>query len=178
MNIELNDIFKNSFVITVDDKRYGTFVKNFADAGLDTPLPKKFIGFQLLNGAHRGTGFVKTNNICNCAFSHVAIVKTAQALGLDYVCVFEDDALPCRGCRDKLEKCVRDIPDGADLVKFGYSSVSKNSVRVNGAFERSKTTGSHAYMIFKKYYSAFVENAYRDLHIDQSAMNDPGRNIY
>lgn len=121
---------------------------------------------------------MKTNNICNCAFSHVAIVKTAQALGLDYVCVFEDDALPCRGCRDKLEKCVQVIPDDADLVKFGYSGVAKNPVRVNGAFERSKTTGSHAYMIFKKYYSAFVENAYRDLHIDQSAMNDPGRNIY
>lgn len=45
MNIELNDILKNSFVITVDDERYDAFVKNFADAGLNTPSPQKFVGF-------------------------------------------------------------------------------------------------------------------------------------
>jgi GR25 family glycosyltransferase involved in LPS biosynthesis len=44
-----------------------------------------------------------------CAYSHMQCWHTAKAQNLDYVCVFEDDAMICRSLR------AIDVPDAADI---------------------------------------------------------------
>lgn len=71
---------KNSFVISINDKRYKLFKKIFNYYQL--PLPKLFNG-------------VKHNNpVLGCLLSHYNILKLATLWSLPYIFVFEDDVLP------------------------------------------------------------------------------------
>lgn len=70
---------KNSFVISINDKRYKLFKKIFNYYQL--PLPKLFNG-------------VKHNNpVLGCLLSHYNILKLATLWSLPYIFVFEDDVL-------------------------------------------------------------------------------------
>ena len=169
----------NSFVITIDDKRYQNFCKRFEFVGLNNPLPKKFIGFQIQNGVYRESGFIKTKNICNCWFSHIAIVSMANALGWDFVCIFEDDTLPANDVASRLDEILSDVPDDADIIKFGHLGVfdDKPITEYDKIFDIRETRGSHAYVIFKRFYDKFIEITKRDILIDHTPMNDKTSNI-
>ena len=45
----------------------------------------------------------------------------AKELGMSYVIVFEDDAYPCIGIKDKLKKYLSIVPDDANMVILGWS---------------------------------------------------------
>ena len=77
MVIGIDNLFENSFVVSIDNNRYNRFCTLFEKANLNRKMPKKFIGFQVANGVHSESGFIKMNNVCNCAFSHIALVKCA-----------------------------------------------------------------------------------------------------
>lgn len=94
---------------------------------------------------------------------------------LDFICVFEDDAIPCMDCKQILTKQLQHIPNDVDLLKLGHLGNVKPPIEFNDCFEVPVLSfGSHAYIVFKQYYGKFIENAYRDMHIDRLAMNVKG----
>ena len=48
-----------------------------------------------------------------CAYSHMTCWRIGKARDLDHICVFEDDAVICRGLRGL------DMPDAADMLYLG-----------------------------------------------------------
>lgn len=171
MKISVDMLFQKSFVISINESRYDVFCKRFNQYGLNTPLPKLFKGFTIPNGMHKECGFFKTSNSCNCLFSHIALVKLAQSLDLPFVCIFEDDAYPCINCRNKLQQMLDRLPDDIDLLKLGHLGSLKDKIVIDNTFEVVQTYGSHAYVVFKKYYDKYIELSNKDLHIDRSSMN-------
>lgn len=171
MKIEVDDFLRNSLVLSVNNERLALFKKRFEDAGL-TPVPRFFRGFTIPNGIQRYCGLIKSNNICNCGFSHIALMKAAQVAGMKFMGVFEDDALPCIGCREKLAEVLENIPDDADLVKFGSLGNMTEPTWTGGFFEKARSWGSHAYIVFEKYYDTFVDHCSADLRVDVRAMNN------
>ena len=63
------------------------------------------------------------------------------------------------------------IPDDADIVKLGHLGKLSASKNIDSRFESALSYGSHAYIVFKKYYSKYIEATKKDLVIDKSAMN-------
>jgi GR25 family glycosyltransferase involved in LPS biosynthesis len=176
--ITLQELLDHSFVITINDERFDNFCKVFQEHGLNS-LPKRFNGFMLPNNIYKDIGLIKTSNICNCSFSHAAIIKTVEALDWSFVCIFEDDAYPHKDIINKLQNILSNIPDDVDMIKLGYLIIkNKNDLNIlnNKLFySNAKTTGSHAYIIFKKYYSIyqkiFNKNATADLLLMNSKNN-------
>lgn len=99
---------------------------------------------------------------------------------LDFICIFEDDAIPCINCKQLLTKQLQHVPDDVDLLKLGHLGNVKSPIEFNDYFEVPVLSfGSHAYIVFKRYYSKFIENIYKDMHIDRLAMNaKSGSKIY
>ena len=69
---------------------------------------------------YKSAGIVKTSNAANVRLSNLAVVKMAEALDWPFVCIFEDDALPCIGARTKLEDSLKDLPADIDMLKIGW----------------------------------------------------------
>ena len=170
MKIEVADMLQNSFVISVNEQRRAQFCQAFNSYNL-SPLPKLFNGFTIPNGIYKDSGIIKTSNVCNCLISHVAIVKMAQSLNWPFVCIFEDDAWPCKNIADKLGKVLSHLPDQIDLLKFGHFGSLKDVQQYDENFSIIQTYGSHAYIVFKHYYDRYVDLSKKDLHIDRLAMN-------
>jgi len=152
MTIAVKDLLEHSFVISVDKNRYGVFCDRFSKYGLNDPLPRLFEGFKLKNGIHKEQGFIKTKNLCNCFFTHIALIKMAQCLDMDYICIFEDDALPCKDITEKLQMHLDSLPTDVDMLKFGYLGILNVNKKIDKMFSIAKTLGSHAYIVFKRFY--------------------------
>ena len=182
MEIAINDLLENSFVITIDDQRYNEFVNNFKHAGFDL-LPRRFDGFAIPNGMYKNVGLIKTKNYCNCSLSHIAIVKYAKMMNMPYVCIFEDDAYPCKGIQEQFKRLISMIPYDADIVKLGFTRyVDKAKVfDSNGELSLLKNEnswGSHAYIVFSKYYDKYIENYHKDMLADGMVLNDVDASIF
>ena len=179
MKIQIDDFLVHSFVISIDDNKLETFYRRFQKCSLCTLLPKHFTGFQILNGIYKECGLVKTRDLCNCFISHIALVKMAQALDWDYIGIFEDDACPCIDYREKLQNILQNLPSDIDLLKLGHLGCIGDRHTVDSKFEEVETYGSHAYIVFKKYYNKYIELSQKDLHIDRLAMNaSNGTKVY
>ena len=95
---------KNSFVISINDKRYKLFKKIFNYYQL--PLPKLFNG-------------VKHNNpVLGCLLSHYNILKLATLWSLPYIFVFEDDVLPNKNIIHYLNEALKNVPDNFKILKL------------------------------------------------------------
>jgi len=81
-------------------------------------------------------------------------------LDLPFVCIFEDDAYPCNGICQELEKCLNSMPDRCKLLIFGYSFLKCGKPFDDNLLSNANCYGSHAYMVFKDMYDAFI--AYLD----------------
>ena len=166
-------------MISVDDFRYGIFCERFAKYGLNCPMPRLYGGFQLKNGIYKESGLIKTKNLCNCYFTHIALVKMAQSLDWPYIAIFEDDALPCKEIAGKLSYYLDALPDDVDIFKMGHLRYIDKPVELTKDFIRVCAYGSHAYVVFKKYYKDYIDTASNnDFHVDCTCMNNPGKNIY
>lgn len=177
MTIPISELLQKSFVLSVSSTRYHTFCERFTKYGLNTPLPRLYKGFELKNGVYNKIGLIKTNNICNCNISHVCLIKVIQSLGWDYVCIFEDDALPCKDILSKLEYYLKDIPDNIDLLKLGHIEFWDRH-NTTSKYIQQQTLGSHAYIIFKQYYEEFTRLFLKEQRIDRLCMNANNRNIF
>ena len=177
MTITVKELLEHSFVISVDDFRYKTFCERFSKYGLNDPLPRLYKGFTIKNNIYKETGFIKTKNLCNCFFTHIAMVKMAQALMWDYICIFEDDALPCLDIIEKLSYYLTSIPNDVDLMKLGYLGILKTNRKIDQKFIDAKTLGSHSYVVFNRFYQTYIDYSMSDISIDRSSMNVETANI-
>lgn len=158
-SIDLQSLLEHSFVISVNQKQLQTFNERFKAAKLDCPLPKLFRGFQLKNGIHRQSGFIKTNNVINCTLSHMAIVTAAAALGWPYVCIFEEDALPASDAKEQLEQILKVVPDNCKCLRLGYRIVDDKNIARSSRFISNVTAwGSQAQIVFSSYYDEMLKN--------------------
>lgn len=174
MTVSVQELFGHSFVISIYDERLQVFKQRFQKEGL--PMPRVFTGFQYKNGVYKTAGIVKTRNTANVRLSNLAIVKAAEALDWPFVCVFEDDALPCISAKQKLEDLLHQLPDDIDMLKLGWLCKS-NIVDMHNGLQCAQTFGSHAYIVFSKHYKRFQDNTTRLFITDTFPMNDPSSNI-
>lgn len=173
MNITLQKLLDHSFVITINDERFDNFCKVFNTYNLN-PLPRRFNGFTLPNDIHKNIGLIKTSNMCNCSFSHAALIKTVEALDWPFVCIFEDDAYPRKDIIDKIQIILNDIPDDVDMIKLGYTKINNKNKPINidnRFYSDAQTYGSHAYIVFKKYYKIYQKLFNIDAVADMLLMN-------
>lgn len=172
-NITVHDLLQHSFVITIDNKRYTKFCQRFTNCKLNNPLPTKYIGFTVQNVFKDSNKM--NNGFLNCSFSHAAIVKFAQAMQYEYVCIFEDDAVPNVSTYDKLQNILKNIPDNTDILKFGWNRESDNklpTIHFNHLFDCRSTYGAHAYVVFKQYFSKYNETFSLYPYSDHEVFND------
>lgn len=203
MNLGVTEILQNSFVVTIDEKRFGAFECAFRKSGFGS-VPQKFIGFEvsdrylldtfkpiaeLRNSPLRGKlehNLQKMHSICNSA-SHFAIVQHAMLLNLPFVAIFEDDAVPVPGCIGKLAEFCSNVPDCTDILRLGYLKPaswhdSKRHVRSNvilNHFVVENYLGSHAYIVFRKHYRKFLETTKDQPKCDYARINpSPDKVVY
>lgn len=155
MDISIEELFENSFVLTIDDNRLSRFYNFLRAEGIDV-LPKKFMGFT--NGNLGG--------VENCTLGHISMIKMAKALDLPFIFIFEDDAYPIDNLKQKLDIYLKGIPDDAYVLKLGWWYNYKLS-NLNNKFNLSNdnTWGTHAYIIFKNAYDFYLNEYNKDLKL-------------
>lgn len=155
MDISIEELFENSFVLTIDDNRLSRFYNFLRAEGIEV-LPKKFIGFTNDN----------LGGVENCTLGHISIVKMAKALDLPFIFIFEDDAYPIDNLKQKLDIYLKGIPDDAYVLKLGWWYNYKLS-NLNNKFNLSNdnTWGTHAYIIFKNAYDFYLNEYNKDLKL-------------
>ena len=99
MDILVDNLFSNAFVLSIDNSRIELIKKIFWYHQLK--FPKVFNGY-----TNNGLDFLFYGyqpdkqrlyaNAYNCSLGHTAIIKMAKCLDLPYVLVLEDDAYPCK----------------------------------------------------------------------------------
>lgn len=89
----------------------GNFAREFGESN----VPRAFDGMVMkysLGG---------TSNLIRSTYSHFEVVKMAKALDLPFITIYEDDAYPMIGAKEKMDKWLQDteIPDDTDILMFG-----------------------------------------------------------
>jgi hypothetical protein len=175
---------QRSFVVSIDNERLNAFYKNLSMNGFQSNLfPKHFIGYEIsdkyLVDNFKELSDLRFSNIhgpfeerlklihslCNNA-SHFAIVQYAKLLDWSFVTIFEDDAVPENNCIEKLREYCSNILDDIDVLRIGYL-IDHHKIRekdyippkiVHDHFIVETFGGSHAYIVFKKYYERFLKD--------------------
>ena len=93
MNLTIDDILKNSYVISIDTNRFCRFKEIFLKNGI-TNIPSLYKGFKLKLGTYYGCTLKQPSILC--CLTHLSIIKLAQINNLPFVCIFEDDAFPIK----------------------------------------------------------------------------------
>ena len=174
MNIKIDELLENSFVISINKTRYAAFLQAFSAAGF-TIFPKLVNGF--IVNSNGGTNYKLpklTYPILGNSFTHASIVKYGQTFNKDFVCIFEDDAFPCIEVQEKLTYYLEDIPDDAGILKLGISIlVNSNGYQiVNSKYIKNLYTfGCHAYVVFKKYYDMYFKLFEKNIVCDHDVFN-------
>lgn len=165
----IDDVFKNSFVISIDKNKYNRFLKIFKTQFGTLLLPKLFVGSQNK----------KLTGPQNCTLSHLNIVKNAKCMNLPYVMIFEDDAYPCIDVYNKFSMYLKYLPLNIKLLILGWSNHSQlkefkqQKQQFNKHINNITTiiSGSHAYILFKEGYDDYINfftknpNATADCHV-------------
>ena len=161
MNISLDNLLNNSYVVSINNKTMARFNSVFLHAGFKT-LPKMMPGFIFTQKQIEDDSFLKATSqvagklkygALGCGVSHACLVRHAYLSNLDFICIFEDDAYPCDKILEKLPKFLTNIPDECDILKLGWSKVYRGRIDTNKAHSYgAKSWGTFAYIIFKKHY--------------------------
>lgn len=159
MQIKVEDLLRHSVVISIDNEIYNRFKCIFEQQEL-TPIPKLYQGMEVYGiGAYwEPRHQIQDNSIAQCLYSHLSIIKMAKFLDWPYVCIFEDDAYPCRNCRQHLEELLNDVPDDANCLILGTYHLKTTSYSKSDKISYcNEVWGSHAYIMFKKGYDDYIE---------------------
>lgn len=189
MDISVDQLIENSFVISIDSKILCRFNSIFSNAGF-TALPKPFSGFKFNRNQFTADKFTKklyenknstaaTYGALGCGVSHAALVKHADLIGLDFVCIFEDDAYPCIDVIQKMQTALQGIPDDCDILKLGWSRIYNKKEDLSQKFNREpQSYGTFAYIVFKKYYKEYFRNFEKSYISDHIVMNNDNVHLY
>ena len=158
MTINLEELLAHSYVLTVSQHRLKHFNRTFQKYGL-MPLPKPYRG-RIVD--RRSREYSINRHFVAAHMSHFEICELARRDGWPYVCIFEEDAAPCKNIGNELTEHLVDIPEDALICKLGYVPCSGEqlSLPCTGKWERITDEkfgrfflgGSHAYIIFSRFY--------------------------
>lgn len=171
MTITVKDLLEHAYVLTVNKHRLARFYRTFQSRGL-VPLPRPYSG----RIVDRQSAEWRINRHYVAAhMSHFEICEKARKDNWPYVCIFEEDAIPCMDVYQRLSEHLIDIPDDAVVCKLGYVRCSGETLSLpcTGKFERiteskfaeTSFAGSHAYIVFKSFYAqnTIMLSRYREL---------------
>jgi len=141
------------FMISIDNRRFNRTCELFEH--FDLKKPTKFTGFTFSN----------MPTAAKIMVANLALVKMAKALEYDAVFIFEDDAYPCDGIKEKLQD-ISEVPDDCKVLDLGWIKNSnppskEQFVRPNG----NHMFGEHSYVVFKDGYEDF-ENYFKTTNIN------------
>lgn len=122
MKINSTELLKNSYALTINQRRFDLLCKTFEKCRIDPP--SRIAG-------------IRNRSICGgscCSIGHRTIVQAAKIMDLPYVCIFEEDAYPRPDCRDYIDKALADVPDDAECVVLGWSRITKNARKQHGQY--------------------------------------------
>ena len=175
MSIDINQLLLNSYVISVNTNRYKNFIKNFTEKKL-FPLPKLFNELK----TEKNNGWIYQNKILaqhgnkvlNCSLSHLFLIVIAEMLDLPFICIFEDDAFPCKNIQSMLDLYLKDIPEDVDLLKMGSSkSFTHQRQKFTEFLDKNSSFGSHSYIVCKRYYKKYKALFYKHPLCDGAPYN-------
>lgn len=104
----------------------------------------------------------------------------AKCLNMPYICIFEEDAWPCINIQYELPYYLSEIPDNTDMIKLGtLGNEGKWKKNISEKFIQCEYTwGSHAYIIFNRYYDDYIRICEeQDIIADMTVMNAKDKNI-
>jgi len=94
-----------------------------------------------------------------CTLSHMLAAYFAKANGWPYALVFEDDAWPMLGAAETYNAVLEAGGAGAGFVKCGFNGRLDGPEADVKVVPYRNTAGSHAYVIFQKFYDGFIKRA-------------------
>lgn len=177
-NLTVESLLKHSFCISISNERYAFFQKIFKANNLDH-IPPALNGLQLaLNSQlNKQTNFdTILKKHLSIMFTHYMAVSSAKALNYPYVCIFEDDAFPCIGIKEKFQHACDMLPDDADIMILGNMMLFGIKKQVNEEFIiPEKTYGLQSYVVMQKNYDNFLRCIMKDTTTGLTAY---GKNVY
>lgn len=147
-SISVEDLVKNAFCITVDSERRNRFESIFRKMFGVVPM--------FFNG-----GVYGSDTRMNCSITHSDLIRTAHAMGLPYITIFEDDAYPRPDAKDLLWHCMQHVPDDAAMVLWGFGRAPADMKKVSEFMHKVEKPdylwGSHAYTVFSSAYNKYEQ---------------------
>lgn len=150
--LTFDNLFKCSFVVSVNDKRYRWYKKVFKFFGLP---PSEKVGEKVKGQKPE----------YNCGMNHIECVRLAKERNYPYCLIFEDDAYPRKDIVEKLNFYIDEfnrqdnITRYTDVLYLGFFTFEKCGTLVPGLQNFNRTTkhwSSHAYIVFNKFYDKFL----------------------
>lgn len=162
---DVGDLLKHSFVISVNEDRLNIFKRLFEANFLE--IPEKIAGC---------TDRKLSKTWMRITASHLKCVKEAKARGWPFVVIFEDDAYPCDGIKEKLEFVRTNIPEDAEIICLNWTNLKcsyKNILDMSKSpfirLEDGNTVwGSACNMVFSDAYDKFIDYHHELNHITDS----------
>lgn len=151
----MEDFFKHSFVISVNEDSLSEFNSRFA----------KYTG-GIVPTAIKGFTEKELSVKRNISLSHANAVSIASSRGYPYVAVFEEDAYPRSDIASMIPRFMTSIPLDAKLFYLGCVAENMPKRPSKSMFIKpyGKIWGMHAYVVMKSGYEDF-------LRISKSTMN-------
>lgn len=146
---EIITLEKNTFVISMNDKRLEVFKKIFNHYNIPEPI--------LFNAATSRDGTK------GCLLSHWALYKIAETLNLPHIIIFEDDAFPRKDIIEYFNNAIACVPEDWTFLKiedlFYNKYVDIENVNDYWMKARSATagSGSAAYIVRDKAYTTLAK---------------------
>lgn len=180
MKLSINDLFKYSYCLTISINKYKRFINRLSTAiGNNYCFPKPIYGIKSSKENIKKIFGEKSISDFRCVLvtaEHYFLVRMAKEMNLPFITIFEDDASPHKQLLTKIDYYIENIPDDLDCLRFGYSRVIDRFIKekpivIDKRYIQRNVYGSHAYIIFSKYYDAFLENSDPLCIIDDIRLN-------
>ena len=162
--MEIGELFEKSFYLTVNPARAKVFEARMKAAGL--PVPRRFNGFTPNNRCQ--------DKIACIGFSHGSLIRLAEALGWDYVAIFEDDCYPEKDILADLPVYTSDLPEDISMLRLGWTVRRDNPVQAAPKYLKCSTFGAHSYIVFKAGYQLYRQMSVKDVNADDYVFKMPG----
>lgn len=167
-----SEILQNAFVITSGGVRLEQFRRALSAVGIDPDVVR---GWQACE--------IPSDGSMGCAVAHYSLVRYAEAAGLPWLVVFEDDAVPCDDAAEALVRAFETRTPDTLCLRLGWSYDSDPDAGPDAAAHR-RVYGAHAYALFgaqayRTFMDAWAKNGIADIVIERMAgarMN--GENLF
>ena len=152
--IAVEDLFKHSVVISCMPSRIQLMKKSFAVANVPFPAA-------VVDAVRCGNTVEEKTNACR--LSHGKAVEYALKAKWPYVLVLEDDAWPRFNVRQKLEECLKTLPD--NNIKIAALGYTKLRTADTCKWRKARVlTGAQSYVVFSPAFSSVIDAMNKSKH--------------